>query len=73
MTTKLRPVTVLQYEHSSRGNVFRCKGHFHAWGVDYEEFETGAGNFSTAIVELENGEVINERADLIRFDDVEVK
>ena len=24
---------------------------FHQFGVDYEEFETGPGNFTTAIVE----------------------
>ena len=40
---------------------------FHAWGVNYEEFETGAGNFSTAIIELEDGTVKNIPAEHIRF------
>lgn len=33
-------------------------GYFHTWGCDYEEFETGAGNYSVAIVELPNGKVV---------------
>lgn len=34
-------------------------GYFHAWGVCYEEFETGPGNYSVAIVEMEDGSVRN--------------
>lgn len=30
-------------------------GYFHEWGYDFEEFETGPGNFSVGIVEDENG------------------
>jgi hypothetical protein len=40
---------------------------FHCWGCDYEEFETGAGNYSTAILEKQDGTIINERADFIKF------
>ncbi len=29
-------------------------GRFHCWGVDYEEFETGPGCYSTAIIELDD-------------------
>ena len=42
---------------------------FHQFGVDYEEFQSGAGNFSTAIIELADGKVIQVRADHIRFID----
>lgn len=42
-------------------------GIFHAWGVDYEEFEAGPGNYSTAIVEMPDGSVLNWRADMVRF------
>lgn len=42
-------------------------GHFHQWGCNYEEMEVGAGNFSVAIVELPNGEVIMPIADDIQF------
>lgn len=40
---------------------------FHGFGVDYEEFESGPGNFSTAIVEWPDGKVEMVRADKIRF------
>lgn len=30
---------------------------FHQWGVDYEEFETGPGNASVAIIETSEGAV----------------
>jgi hypothetical protein len=40
---------------------------FHQWGVDYEEFEAGAGNFSTAIVERSDGKIETPCADMIEF------
>ena len=40
---------------------------FHQFGVDYEEFETGAGNFSVAIIEWSDGQVEMVRADRIKF------
>lgn len=44
-------------------------GVFHAWGVAYEEFEDGPGNYSTAIVEMPDGTVRNWPAEMIRFND----
>ena len=32
-------------------------GYFHTWGVNYDEFENGPGNYTVAIVERENGKV----------------
>jgi hypothetical protein len=40
---------------------------FHQFGVDYEEFESGPGNFSTAIIETPSGKVKNVPADMIEF------
>jgi hypothetical protein len=40
---------------------------FHGFGSDYEEFESGAGNFSAAIIEWPTGQVELVRADKIRF------
>jgi hypothetical protein len=40
---------------------------FHQFGCDYEEFESGPGNFSTAIVEWPDGRVENVPAQNIRF------
>ena len=40
---------------------------FHQFGVNYEEFESGAGNYSTAIIELDDGTVLNIPAEHIKF------
>lgn len=40
---------------------------FHQFGSAYEEFESGAGNYSTAIIELPDGTVKMVRAEHIRF------
>ncbi len=40
---------------------------FHAFGVDYEEFENGPSNYSTAIVEWDDGTLENVRVNHIRF------
>lgn len=47
--------------------LFFEKGFFHAWGINYEEFGNGAGNYSVAIVELPNGEIIMPCATDIKF------
>ena len=45
----------------------RGSGIFHEFGCNYEEFDSGAGNFSTAIIELSDGTVINHPVELIEF------
>ena len=40
---------------------------FHCFGVDYEEFETGPGNYSAAVVEWPDGTVELVPAGLIKF------
>jgi hypothetical protein len=40
---------------------------FHQFGVAYEEYDAGPGNYSTAIVELPDGQVLAIPADKIRF------
>jgi len=68
-----RAVNVFKYEktknpgHSYIEKVPDGEGIFRAFGVDYEEFEEGPGNFSTAIIERNNGEVINIPVELIIF------
>lgn len=42
-------------------------GYFHQWGVNYEEFESGPGNYSVAIVELPDGRIVTPTADEIKF------
>ena len=40
---------------------------FHQFGVAYEEFENGPGNFSTAIIEFPDGHVESICVEMIRF------
>lgn len=44
-------------------------GKFHQFGCDFEEFETGAVNFTTAVVEYDDGTVVNMPVQLIKFVD----
>lgn len=44
------------------------EGLFHQWGVEYEEInDYGVGNYSVAIVELSNGEIVMPFASNIQF------
>lgn len=69
----MRKVIVYAYERKE-GNTCYSKvedgkglAKFHAWGCAYEEFETGAGNYSTAIIEREDGSVESVPADMVKF------
>lgn len=42
---------------------------FHQFGSAYEEFEAGPGNYTVAIVEMEDGSVQGVPFDHIRFTD----
>jgi hypothetical protein len=40
---------------------------FHQFGVGYEEFESGPGNYSTAIIELDDGTIKSIPVEHIKF------
>jgi len=42
-------------------------GDFHQFGCNYEEFENGAGNFTTAIIELPDGTMVNQPVEMVKF------
>lgn len=42
-------------------------GIWHRFGCNYEQFESGPGNYSTAIVEMGNGRVVEVDPNCIRF------
>lgn len=46
---------------------FIHEGLFHQWGVAYEEFDTGAGNYSIAIIELSNGSIVEALPSNVKF------
>lgn len=67
----LRKVIVYEYQ-KVKGNtkydkVYIGSGFFHQFGMDYEEFESGAGNYSTAIIEMLDGTVKNVPVEMIAF------
>ena len=69
-----RPVVWWTYEHSKdeMGKVFWDKVHqgeatFHCFGQDYEEISENIGIFSTAIIELPDGNVKNVPVNQIKF------
>jgi len=56
------------YDFKKKENVTETgEGNFHQFGTNYEEFETGVGNYSSAIVERDDGTVINIPAENIQF------
>jgi len=55
------------YKYIKGGKVGDGEALFHTWGTKYEEFETGPGNYSTAIIERSDGTVENVEVELIRF------
>lgn len=66
----MRKVIVSKYEKADDGKFdLKEKGEatFHQFGVDYEEFESGPGNFTTAIVEWPDGSVENIPVEHVRF------
>lgn len=63
-TKGLRPCRAIRYE---KGEAIEVFGMFHRWGSQYEEFDLGPGNFTTALVEAENGKVYECVADSVQF------
>lgn len=53
-TRALRPCKGVVYY---KGESHEVRGWFHGWAADYEEFETGPGNTTYAIIELEDGSI----------------
>jgi len=47
--------------------VFEREGVFHKWGCSFEEFDTGPGNFSTAIIELSDGSIKEYEPEMVEF------
>lgn len=44
-----------------------CLAVSHGFGVDFEEFETGAVSYSTVICELSDGSIRNVPVQLVKF------
>ena len=55
------------FKYSNGELILDGEANFHAWGVDFEEFESGPVNYSTAIIEFDNGVVKNTPVEQIEF------
>ena len=64
----LRACEAITYKN---GKGIKIQGRFHCWGINYEEYETGPGNFTTAIIELDDGEIMSCPAETVQFLDRE--
>ena len=65
----------MEYDSQTRLFVEREfeEGIFQQWGSAYEEFETGPGNYTIAIVELPDGKVVTPEPKDIQFINQEEK
>jgi len=67
----MRKVSILKYERKEGETKYSLvpdgEGLFHQFGSDFAEYESGAGNYSTAIVERPDGSIINVAVALIKF------
>jgi len=48
---------------------FANSGLFHQWGNAYMESDAGFGNYTIALIEIDNGEIIEVLPSNIKFDD----
>ena len=67
----MRKVKVYKYEQAV-GKTYHHKiddgeATFHRWGINYDELENGAGSYSTAIIERQDGSVENVEVSMIQF------
>lgn len=46
---------------------YEGQGWFHQWGLAYQESDNGVGNYSTAIVQLSDGSIIEVLPTNIKF------
>ena len=63
----LRKVRIYDTDRLSGERILFGEGFFHRFGSDFEEFESGPGNYPIAIVELYDGEVKSVPIESIEF------
>ena len=59
-----------KYFVREHGFIEFCLGYFHEWGIDSEEVEGGALNYTIGIVELKNGKIVTVMPENIKFIDM---
>ena len=51
-----------EYEKEELGEAW-----FHQFGIEFDEFEDGIGNYTTAVIELPDGTILNHPVAQIKF------
>ena len=46
---------------------FSYEGIFHGFGIEFEELRDGVGQYTVAIIELENGDLTSEPIHIVRL------
>jgi len=59
--------TIYEKTKSGQFESREYQGHFRKFGVDYEVFESGIGNYSTAIIEKDDGFLVNVPVENVQF------
>ena len=63
----MRKVKFKAYPAINNSKTFEGEGLFHCWGSSFTEFESGAGNFTIAIVETKDGKIWNVNSEDLQF------
>ena len=67
----MRPVSARIWKRAvlpeSKGGWAEVEGIFCQWGNAYEEFEAGPGNYTLAIIELPDGQVVTALPEDVKF------
>lgn len=71
----MRPVEYFEYDYKNRKEGENAKlikvgeGKFHEFGLETEEYENGASNYTIAIIELEDGSITTCYPHMMKFID----
>ena len=60
----LRPCKAATWVKSVKKEV---TGRFHKWASDYQEFDSGPGNFTVALIETDDGKIVACAAETVQF------
>jgi hypothetical protein len=63
---EMRKVKATIYNRELKKRI-EISGLFHGWGVAYEEYHAGPGNYTTALIELADGRVVTAMPEDVIF------
>ena len=66
---KLRPCEYRSWNSETRQWDWGNFGAFHQWGLAYEQFDNGVGNYTIALIETPDGNMVEAAPCYMRFTD----